>query len=339
MQHSFGNASSSSFPGALRDQGISQDRVIFAAAPHAAPVSQVNVMVRVLETEMQQASGVSHVPRSGFSASSQRATPPLYSGQRAVSELASAFCTTPGARVVAGTPRKGINLSGRGKAASEAYCADTGSSLDRRRVSFLVDGRKYSYERVVTTNSEPADTRSTQTPGEELPETLRRSETTQSEDCLLLSTPRLSPRGFQNTVLPMNWTPEEQSMYDSLFQQLDADSPGRFNCIINSKLANGCLESDWLATGLRPDTLATIWQVANPDLKPSPCLGEWRAFCRLIGHCQAMSRERNAAQSRALRKGGGMLRALLRFNSCLDKAPPALPTLSCRKADSVSKVA
>jgi len=241
-----------------------------------------------------------------------------------------------------------------------------GSGLDRRRVSFLVDGRKYSYDKdkqmyrqdaakksdaqktsgeraggspQVSKNSEPVDARSSVT-GELVPETLRRSEISQSDDCLLLSTPRLSsPRGFQNTILPMNWTPEEQSMYDSLFQQLDADSQGSFSSITASGIASGCLESDWLATGLRPETLATIWQVANPDLKTSPSLGEWRAFCRLVGHCQAMSQERNAAQSRALRKGGGLLRALLRFNSCLDKAPPALPKLSCKKEPTFPRLA
>merc|ERR1712008_501509 len=131
--------------------------------------------------------------------------------------------------------------------------------------------------------------------------------------------------------LPTNWTPEEQSMYDSLFQQLDSTSQTSFNCFTDSGLVSGCLESDWLGTGLRPETLTTIWQIANPDLKASPCLGEWRAFCRLVGHCQAMSKECNAAQSRALRKGGGLLRALLRCDRCLEKAPPALPRMSCRK--------
>jgi len=111
-------------------------------------------------------------------------------------------------------------------------------------------------------------------------------------------------------------------------QPLDTNFQGVFDCITEPGLASGCLESLRLSTGLRPETLATVWQVANPDLKKSPCLGEWRAFCHLVGHCQAMSQERNAAQSRALRKAGGLLQALLRVNNCLDKAPPSLPRLS-----------
>jgi len=176
------------------------DRVIVAAAP----MSLVKLIVAALDSKMQQASATTSGLRSGGVV---RATRALNSGQRDVSELTSALRT---ADAEDGTPRKGANLSGRRKAAAGAYSANTGyappgSSLYRRRFSFLVDGGKHSFDEDAQMYSQSGAKKN-------------QSEISQGDNCRLLSTPRLcSPRGFQNTMLPGNWTLEEQSVYDVFF--------------------------------------------------------------------------------------------------------------------------
>jgi len=287
-----GHAGTPALPGCQRTKN---DRVILAAAP----MSRVNLIVAGLDRKMQQASATTSGLRSGGVV---RATRAQNSGQQDVSELTSALCTTADAED--GTPRKGTNLSGRRKAAAGTYGAKTGyappaSSLDRRRVSFLVDGGKHSFDddaqmysqaatnkgdmqwtssecagsqTLVCTDSKPVGTLSSQMAisGKHKLETLRQSEISPGDDC--------RPRCFQNTILPGNYTLEEQSVYDALFQQLDANFQGGFDCITEPGLASGCLESLRLSTGLRTETLATVWQVANPDLKKSPCRGNGGHF-------------------------------------------------------------
>ena len=99
-----------------------------------------------------------------------------------------------------------------------------------------------------------------------------------------------TPSGFFGTSLPSNWTLEEVEFYDRLFADLNSKSD---TC--SSRPDTGIdplasLQSEYLEQcGLPRRALREIWQVANPHLKTSLGLEEFRASCRLVGHCQAMS--------------------------------------------------
>ena len=70
--------------------------------------------------------------------------------------------------------------------------------------------------------------------------------------------------------------------------------------------------------------LREVWAVTNPvamSIEPAA----FDAFCRLIGHCQAM--EGDADMLALLREGGRPLRLFLR-EQCLCVPPPRLPDFS-----------
>ena len=92
--------------------------------------------------------------------------------------------------------------------------------------------------------------------------------------------------GFFGTVLPSNWTAEELELYDKLFDDLKSKELPTTDAMDPMAI----LQSEYLAQcGLSRRALREIWQVANPQLKTSLGLEEFRASCRLVGHCQAMS--------------------------------------------------
>jgi len=132
-----------------------------------------------------------------------------------------------------------------------------------------------------------------------------------------------APQGFQDTALPTEFTPEEQALYDELFEwarHLDAPeqaaSPG-----VGPEQC-----SEFLKCSKLPNkALKQVWQASNPDLKEVLGLKEFRTVCRLVAHCQASLSSGDPAQERLLRAGGGALRNFLRSSSCLAHPPPRLP--------------
>eukprot|EP00927_Polykrikos_kofoidii_P056527 TRINITY_DN5062_c0_g1_i2.p1 TRINITY_DN5062_c0_g1~~TRINITY_DN5062_c0_g1_i2.p1 ORF type:complete len:616 (-),score=109.72 TRINITY_DN5062_c0_g1_i2:52-1776(-) len=88
---------------------------------------------------------------------------------------------------------------------------------------------------------------------------------------------------FQDTGLPANWTQEEMATYDALFEEARAGPENMPSEGEAQRLASFLSRS-----GLSQRAQREIWQVANPDLKPSLGREEFRAYCRLVGHCQAM---------------------------------------------------
>lgn len=150
----------------------------------------------------------------------------------------------------------------------------------------------------------------------QVPTTQRRSmaKTPRAAPLLALDTegPSVSPHRFHNTRLPTMWTEEEQSLYDDLFSKFGVG-------------ATSFPDTFRETTGLKHEVLEAVGQVANPNLSSSPGLREFRSFCRLVGHCQAMVRDGGSgAQRRALKRGGGAMRALLRAEEALDRCPTAL---------------
>ncbi|CAK9066760.1 unnamed protein product [Durusdinium trenchii] len=139
-----------------------------------------------------------------------------------------------------------------------------------------------------------------------------------------------SARRFFGTSLPSNWTLEEVEFYDRLFADLNSKSD---TC--SSRPDTGIdplasLQSEYLEQcGLPRRALREIWQVANPHLKTSLGLEEFRASCRLVGHCQAMSLQ-DEKVFRRLRSGGGGLRADLRSH-CLGEPPVRLPDFTLKE--------
>jgi len=134
-----------------------------------------------------------------------------------------------------------------------------------------------------------------------------------------------TPSGFFGTSLPTNWTSEEVQLYDPLFADLDSTIKAEGGGLGTDGVDPvAFLQSEYLAQcGLPRKALREIWQVANPHLKSSLGLEEFRASCRLVGHCQAWSTQDDKV-SRRLRSGGGGLRAELR-SECLGQPPPQLP--------------
>ena len=93
--------------------------------------------------------------------------------------------------------------------------------------------------------------------------------------------------GFFGTSLPTNWAPEEVQLYDSLFAELEGLVCGPNE---NGMDPLASAQLDYIAqSGLPRRALREIWQVANPHLRANLGLEEFRACCRLVGHCQAMS--------------------------------------------------
>eukprot|EP00927_Polykrikos_kofoidii_P056530 TRINITY_DN5062_c0_g1_i6.p1 TRINITY_DN5062_c0_g1~~TRINITY_DN5062_c0_g1_i6.p1 ORF type:complete len:618 (-),score=108.29 TRINITY_DN5062_c0_g1_i6:52-1782(-) len=86
---------------------------------------------------------------------------------------------------------------------------------------------------------------------------------------------------FQDTGLPANWTQEEMATYDALFEEARAGPENMPSEGEAQRLASFLSRS-----GLSQRAQREIWQVANPDLKPSLGREEFRAYCRLVGHCQ-----------------------------------------------------
>ncbi|CAJ1385619.1 unnamed protein product [Effrenium voratum] len=132
--------------------------------------------------------------------------------------------------------------------------------------------------------------------------------------------------GFFGTSLPTNWAPEEVQLYDSLFAELEGLVCGPNE---NGMDPLASAQLDYIAqSGLPRRALREIWQVANPHLRASLGLEEFRACCRLVGHCQAMSTQsEDDKELRQLRAGGGGLRAHLR-SSCLAEPAPRLADFS-----------
>jgi len=124
---------------------------------------------------------------------------------------------------------------------------------------------------------------------------------------------------FSETALPANWTSAERAAYDGLFAEA---TRGWCDGLDAQQLAEYFGEA-----GLQPRVLDGVWQVANPELKASAGPEEFRAYCRLVAHCQALSSGAGGPDGKLLQKGGGRLRALLR-DRCLASPPPALPHLS-----------
>mmetsp|Transcript_55856 Transcript_55856/g.88510 ORF Transcript_55856/g.88510 Transcript_55856/m.88510 type:complete len:355 (-) Transcript_55856:221-1285(-) len=110
---------------------------------------------------------------------------------------------------------------------------------------------------------------------------------------------------YQDTALPSNWSPDELGFYDNLFKELD-------------RLDYGGLTEYLQKSRLPPKVVSEVMQVANPDLKTEYGLDEFRSCCRLIAHCQAMSRDER------LRKKPGALRSELRC-TCLCTPVATLP--------------
>ena len=128
-----------------------------------------------------------------------------------------------------------------------------------------------------------------------------------------------APSGFFGTCLPSNWTAAELSLYDKLFASLETSAD---------------VQSDFLAQSQLPRrALREIWQVANPHLKMSLGLEEFRASCRLVAHCQAMNDEEALKR---LRAGGGKLRAQLR-SDCLGVEPQSLPQFEAEAQKRMAK--
>lgn len=129
------------------------------------------------------------------------------------------------------------------------------------------------------------------------------------------------------TDLPINWTPEELLLYEKLFQQvLDMPVQPNGSCVMPEQIARH--QSDLMAESRLPRrALREVWQVANPELKPRLDFDEFKACCRLVGHCQAMLREPDEQVTTRIRAGGGALRLELR-KKCLGEPPPVLPEFS-----------
>mmetsp|Transcript_70684 Transcript_70684/g.187872 ORF Transcript_70684/g.187872 Transcript_70684/m.187872 type:complete len:335 (-) Transcript_70684:193-1197(-) len=126
--------------------------------------------------------------------------------------------------------------------------------------------------------------------------------------------------GFVETSLPANWTAAEEEAYDHLFARAANE--------VSSGLVMQTFADYFDPTGFQQKSLDSIWQVANPDLKESLGIEEFRALCRLVAHCQALvDADASSGAAGALRKGGGRLRSLLR-ERCLASPPPSLPRLS-----------
>lgn len=124
-------------------------------------------------------------------------------------------------------------------------------------------------------------------------------------------------RNYENTKPPENWTLEEQDAYSQFWEEATDGAVGTPRA---QQLADYFLRS-----GLKQQAVNEVWQVANPDLKPSLGPEEFRVCCRLMAHCQALSKDgADPGIARALKKGGQKLRSLLRCQ-CLPMPPPRLP--------------
>mmetsp|Transcript_17340 Transcript_17340/g.52270 ORF Transcript_17340/g.52270 Transcript_17340/m.52270 type:complete len:343 (-) Transcript_17340:207-1235(-) len=127
--------------------------------------------------------------------------------------------------------------------------------------------------------------------------------------------------GFIETDLPANWTADEQETYDAIFVQASEEVDGNLDV--------HAAASYFDQAGLEQVVLDGIWQVANPDLKESLGHEEFRAFCRLVAHCQALADAAARSEGKrpaAMRRGGGRLRSMLR-ERCLPRPPSSPPRL------------
>ncbi|CAE7696710.1 unnamed protein product [Symbiodinium sp. CCMP2592] len=96
--------------------------------------------------------------------------------------------------------------------------------------------------------------------------------------------------GFFGTNLPTNWTEDELQMYDALYTELETKMQSHPPSTTDDMDPVAAQQSDFIAqSGLPRRALREIWQVANPHLKANLGLEEFRACCRLVGHCQAIT--------------------------------------------------
>ncbi|CAE7561918.1 unnamed protein product [Symbiodinium microadriaticum] len=129
--------------------------------------------------------------------------------------------------------------------------------------------------------------------------------------------------GFFGTNLPTNWTEDEQQLYDALYAELETKTKRHPPDTTDDMDPVAAQQSDFIAqSGLPRRALREIWQVANPHLRANLGLEEFRACCRLVGHCQAITADSDDKALKRLRAGGGGLRADLR-SACLGEPPKA----------------
>ena len=96
--------------------------------------------------------------------------------------------------------------------------------------------------------------------------------------------------GFFGTNLPTNWTEDELQLYDALYAELATKSQNKPTSSGEDMDPVAAQQSDFIAQSALPRrALREIWQVANPHLRANLGLEEFRACCRLVGHCQVMA--------------------------------------------------
>lgn len=96
--------------------------------------------------------------------------------------------------------------------------------------------------------------------------------------------------GFFGTNLPTSWTEDEQQLYDALYAELETKTKRHPPDTTDDMDPVAAQQSDFIAqSGLPRRALREIWQVANPHLRANLGLEEFRACCRLVGHCQAIT--------------------------------------------------
>eukprot|EP00933_Yihiella_yeosuensis_P032956 TRINITY_DN26633_c0_g1_i1.p1 TRINITY_DN26633_c0_g1~~TRINITY_DN26633_c0_g1_i1.p1 ORF type:complete len:658 (+),score=96.28 TRINITY_DN26633_c0_g1_i1:51-2024(+) len=150
-----------------------------------------------------------------------------------------------------------------------------------------------------------------------------------------------NPYTFHATDLPTNWTDKEIHLYGELFAEAESciSEPASSSCEDDCGDAATVQAEFFRRSALPQRALREVWQVANPDLKTTLGLEEFRACCRLIGHCQSMARNgsgRNDPIVKRLRVGGCALRSELR-NNCLSEPPLELLTLSLAATEAEKK--
>mmetsp|Transcript_48280 Transcript_48280/g.149111 ORF Transcript_48280/g.149111 Transcript_48280/m.149111 type:complete len:324 (-) Transcript_48280:63-1034(-) len=135
-------------------------------------------------------------------------------------------------------------------------------------------------------------------------------------------------RGFVETELPFNWTPEEMEAYDTFFDRVMEETDGH----LDMQTVAGYFDR----TGFQAKVLDGVWQVANPELAELLGREEFRTYCRLAAHCQVLAVSGEGKTLSALRRGGGRLRNMLR-EQCLSLPPPSLPCFAqpCSGLDAV----
>jgi len=96
--------------------------------------------------------------------------------------------------------------------------------------------------------------------------------------------------GFFGTNLPTTWTEDELQLYDALYAELETKAKSHPQDTTDDMDPVAAQQSDFIAqSGLPRRALREIWQVANPHLGANLGLEEFRACCRLVGHCQAIT--------------------------------------------------